>query len=128
MARIEWVKIRLNNWALHKERERGGGLGFATQSVLLNVRAAGGYRESVIPVDEVDAALTDQAVESLKVGRAQLYETLRCIYLHDLGIKGTALHLGKAESTVHMHLEQADLSLSAWFGERAERVKKSFPP
>lgn len=127
MARIEWVKQRLDNWALHKERERGGGLGFATQSVLLNVRAAGGYRESIIPVDEVDAALTDQAVESLKVGRGHLYQTLSCIYLMDMGIKGTARFTGKAESTVHAHLEQADAALSAWFGERAERGKRSFP-
>jgi hypothetical protein len=123
MARIEWVKQRLDNWALYKERERGGGLGFATQSMLLDVRAAGGYRESVIPVDEVDASVTDQAVESLRGGREHLHTALCCFYLRGLGIKGTARHTGRAESTVHAQLEAADVALCAWFGERAARKK-----
>ena len=124
MARIEWVRQRLHNWALYKERESRGGLGFATQSVLLSERGSG-YRESVIPVDEVDAALTDQAVESLRPVREHLYLTLYCIYIYDKGIKGTARHTCKAESTVKAHLEQSDSALAAWFGERAEK-KKSF--
>ena len=124
MARIEWVKQRLHNWALYKNRERGGGIGFATQSVILR-ESNGGYRESIIPIDEVDASLTDQAVESLRPARDHLYLTLACIYLRDLGIKGTARHTCKAESTVHAHLEQADVALSAWFGERAALKKKS---
>lgn len=126
MARIEWVKQRLYNWALYKERENRGGLGFATQSVLLSERGSG-YRESIVPVDEVDAALTDQAVQSLRPAREHLYLTLDCIYLRDMGIKGTARHICKAESTVHSHLDHADMALSVWFGERAEKKKKSFP-
>ena len=125
MARIEWVRQRLHNWALYKERESGGGLGFATQSVLLAERSSG-YRESIVPVDEVDAALTNQAVEALRPAREHLYLTLHCIYIRDMGIKGTARHTCKAESTVHSHLDQADVALSTWFGERAEAKKKSF--
>lgn len=122
MARIEWIKHRLHNWALWKERESRGGLGFATQSVLL-AEPNGGYRESIIPVDEVDAGLTNTAVEALRPAREHLYLTLCCIYLQDMGIRGTARHICKAESTVHAHLEQADVALSAWFGERAERKR-----
>ena len=124
MARIEWVKQRLHNWGLWKERESRGGLGFATRSVLL-AEPRDGYRESVIPIDDVDAGVTNDAVESLKPGRVHLYDTLRCIYLQDTGIKGAARRLGKAESTISAHLEQADHALSAWFGERAEKKKKS---
>ncbi|MDH6185494.1 hypothetical protein [Polaromonas sp. CG_23.6] len=127
MARIEWVKQRLHNWALYKERESGGGLGFATQSVLL-AEPSSGYRESIIPIDDVDADLTDRAVQALRPVREHLYLTLCCIYLRDMGIKGTARHTCKAESTVHAHLDQADIALSAWFGERAEAKKKSFTP
>lgn len=127
MARIEWVKQRLNNWALWKAREMGGGLGFATQSVLL-AEPRDGYRESIIPVDDVDAGLTDTAVESLRPAREHLYLTLHCIYVRDMGIKGTARHVCKAESTVYAHLDQADLALAAWFGERAEKRKRSLPP
>lgn len=125
MARIEWVKQRLDNWALWKERESSGGLGFATRSVLL-AEPRDGYRESVIPVDEVDAALTNDAVESLKPARVHLHATLHHIYIAGIGIKETARRQAKAESTIKAHLEQADHALSAWFGERAEKKRNSF--
>ena len=126
MARIEWIKQRLNNWALWKLRESSGGLGFATQAVFLEDRVDR-YREISLSatIDTTDASLTDQAVEALKLPRPHLYDTLRCIYLQDTGIKGAARRLGKAESTISAHLEQADHALSAWFGERAEKKKKS---
>ena len=65
MARIEWVKQRLENWALFKAREAGGGLGFASQSSFLGEADSSRYRESRIPIDDVDASVTDEAVESL---------------------------------------------------------------
>ncbi len=123
MARIEWVKQRLENWALFKAREAGGGLGFASQSSFLGDGASTRYRESVIPIDDVDASVTDQAVESLKPARSHLHDCLRCIYLEDRGIIGTARALGKADSTIKAQLEQADLALSVWFIQRAERHK-----
>lgn len=122
MARIEWVKLRLNNWALYKARDAGGGLGFATRSALLR-EPSGGYRESIIPIDDTDAALTNQAVEALNPGRVHLYDTLQCIYIQDTGVRGAALQRGKAESTIKAQLDQADHALSAWFGERAEKKK-----
>lgn len=122
MARIEWVKLRLNNWALYKAREAGGGLGFATRSALLR-EPSGGYRESIVPIDEVDAELTGQAVASLKPARTHLYDTLTCIYLKDTGIKGAALRLCCAESTIKDRLCHADAALAQWFRERDERKK-----
>src|SRR4051812_41869391 len=80
MARIEYIKLRLNNWALWKAREQGGGLGFASQSSFLNDYDSDRYRESRIPVDDVDASQTDAAVEALKPDRAHLWQTLQCIY------------------------------------------------
>lgn len=129
MARIEWVKYRLNNWALWKERESSGGLGYYTQSSFLNEAAMGDrYRESVIPVDDVDASVTNEAVESLKPERMNLYETLQCIYPKGLGIKETARRLGRVESTVKAQLEQADRVLSSWFSERAEKRRRVITP
>jgi hypothetical protein len=125
MARIEWIKHRLNNWALWKERESRGGLGFATRSVLL-AEPRDGYRESIMPIDDIDAGLTNTAVESLRPARVHLYDTLQCIYILDTGIKGAALRLGKAESTIKAQLDSADHALSAWFGDHAEKKKKSF--
>jgi hypothetical protein len=123
MARIEWVKQRLENWALYVEREGSGGLGFARQSVLLS-EPGGGYRESRIPVDEADGALTSQAVHALLPARVQLHQTLVHIYIMDTGVKGAAFRAGVSESAINARLEAADHALSAWFGARAEAQKK----
>lgn len=119
--RIEWVKVRLNNWALWKAREAGGGLGFASTSSFLREVDSSRYRESIIPIDECDASVTNDGVESLKPGRAHLYACLQAIYIKDAGIKGAAHRLGKAESTIKAQLEQADQALATWFIERQQR-------
>lgn len=117
MARIEWIKHRLDNWALWKERERGGSLGFATQSVLLS-EPVDRYRETPMPVDETDATLTNAAVESLRPSRRQLYDRLYLIYIDGVGVREAARRQCCAESTIKASLEQADHALSAWFGAR----------
>jgi hypothetical protein len=118
MARIEWVKQRLENWALWHERLAGGGLGYATTSSFLREVDSSRYRESWIPVDDVEAGVTDTAVASLKVGREHLYETLALIYLKGAGVREASRALGLNESTIHAHLGQADAHLAQWFTER----------
>ena len=86
MARIEWIKHRLNNWALWKVRESSGGLGFATSSIFLANRVDSS-RDAPLPVDEADASKTDQAVESLKPDKLQLYTTLQLVYVKGIGIR-----------------------------------------
>lgn len=124
MARIEWVRQRLENWALWKEKESRGGLGYATQSVLLS-EAVDRYRETQIPVDDVDAEVTNQAVESLRNGKAHLYMTLQFIYVKGIGIKMTARMMARAESTIKANLDSADHALSEWFNARAEAKKSN---
>lgn len=134
MARIEWVKQRLDNWARWKEREQNHGLGFYTQSAFLRVAVSGGgYRETSIPVDDVDARATDEAVQSLLAEYTHLHRTLVLIYLEDTGIRVAAQRLVCAESTVKARLEQADhriatfLRLKAQAAEAAQQAaKKSF--
>lgn len=121
MARIEWVARRLDNWTLWKERQGGGGLGFATCSIFANGPAARGQAEAVVPVDEIDASITDDAVESLRISAGHLYKTLQLYYLRNLGIKGTAAAMQRAESTIHANLGAADLKIATWFEERRQR-------
>lgn len=123
MARLEWVKQRLVNWALWKARNEGGGLGFATQSVLLSEASDTRYAGNIIPVLEMDGEQTNCAVESLKQDRPRLYQTLYAIYIDNLGIKRAAREMGLAESTVKGLLDAADHALSAWFGDKAARDK-----
>lgn len=133
MARIEWVKLRLNNWALWCAREAGGGLGFATQSAFLNDAAGHDERQAKIPVDEIDASVTNDAVEALKIDRPQIYAVLQCMYRRGLGVEGTCRKLECKRANVYALLDVGDRVLSAWFTERSEKqaklreaIKKSF--
>lgn len=125
MARIKWVKLRLNNWALWKASETSGSLGWHSMASFLREGTSDRYRESVIPVDDVDAALTNQAVESLKPARGHLYATLQAFYPQGLGILETARRQGKGESTIKAHLEEADHALRQWFTERDEARERA---
>ncbi|MDP3650891.1 MAG: hypothetical protein Q8R67_04325 [Rhodoferax sp.] len=122
MARIDYIKYRLDNWALWKVRESSGGLGFATQAVFLS-EPVDGHKELMGTIEETDAVLTNQAVESLWPARQHLYSTLQLIYIAGIGIKAAAQHMGRAESTIKANLEASDQALSVWFSERAEAKK-----
>ena len=121
MARIEWVKQRLDNWARWKEREQRHGLGFYTQSAFLRMAGdSGGYRDLSIPVDDVEARATDEAVQGLLGEYAHLHRTLVLIYLEDTGIRMAAQRLACAESTVKARLEQADLHIATFLRMKAQ--------
>jgi DNA-directed RNA polymerase specialized sigma24 family protein len=136
MARIEWVKQRLDNWARWKEREQSHGLGFYTQSAFLRMAVdVSGMRETTIPTDDVEARATDDAVQSLLAEHTHLHRTLVLIYLEDTGIRVAAQRLVCAESTVKARLEQADLRISTYLRlkaqateEREAAAKRSFTP
>lgn len=120
MARIERIKRRLDNWAIWKSRGDGGALGFHSRNILaVDVWARGSYNGAMIPVFEEEAEQTNQAVESLRDPKPQVYTTLQRIYLQDLGVNETARRYGVSKSTVCSHLEQADAAIDAWLQERA---------
>lgn len=118
MARIEWVERRLENWALWKERRSSGASGYASQSIFADGPSARGHGEAMVPVDDIEASITDDAVESLKLGWGHLHQTLHLVYVKGLGIRETAERMHRAMSTIHAQLGQADLQLAAWFNER----------
>jgi hypothetical protein len=131
MARIDWIKSRLDNWALWAAAQRAGSLGFASQSALLLSERVDETREVRLPVDEIDAAVTDQAVSSLKPTHPELHRTLVLIYVHGIGVKATASDQYTEPSTIYARLGRADVLLRMWFNERAERqaaAKRSFTP
>lgn len=125
MARVDWVKQRLENWALWKEREARGGMGFYTMSSFLRVAVDDSHHAALMStVDDVEAQETDKAVTSLLAGHPQIHRTIVLIYLEDTGIRKAAMLLGRAESTVKANLEKADHLLAAWFRERAAEKER----
>lgn len=132
MARIEWVKRRLDNWARWRCQMAGNGLGFSAQAAFLN-EASGTEREAKIPLDEIEASITHEGIESFRISRPQLYAVLHCMYPFGLGVSGTCARLGCERSNVYALLDVADRLLAAWFADRAARqealqaaIKKSF--
>jgi hypothetical protein len=119
--RIEWVKYRLENWALWKAREGSGGLGFSSTTSFLHEVDTSRYRESHIPVDEVDAAVTDQAVESLKPGREALYQTVHAMYIAGCGVRELSRQCSVTEAAIRARLDQADRLLANWFADRQQK-------
>ncbi len=120
MARLDWVDARLKNWERWCCSMRGNGLGFASQASFLNDHP-GADREIKIPIDEVEASITHDAVESLKVDRPRVYEVLYLVYPFGLGAGGTAKRLQCERSNVYALLEVGDRLLAGWFTARAER-------
>lgn len=122
MARIDWVHHRLSNWARWHHTMNSGGLGFATQAAFLADAADRDQPPGArIPVDEIEAEITHEAVEALKLGNGHLHQTLTLYYLRGMGITLTAKAMRRADSTVHANLARADVWLVQWFAERRQR-------
>lgn len=127
MARIEYIKRRLDNWALWRARMNDGGLGFKDRNPLAawaeDVFSRTTYHGASIPHFDQEAEETDMAVQALKLGKGHLYVTLDFYYLKDLGVNQTALRMRRAVSTVHAQLDQADRWIDAWLQALVEEKK-----
>jgi hypothetical protein len=129
MARIEWVAQRLENWALWRARMEGGGLGFATHSIFTEGPAArGSAYEAPVPIDEIEASITNDAVESLRIGHGHVHKTLHLFYLKGLGIAQTARAMQRAPSTIHAQLASADQLIAIWLNERSRMRQQATQP
>lgn len=125
MARIDWVRDKLDNWARWQSQRGAYGQGYPKQSAFVRLAPSGSAWGNVIPVDDVDASRTNEAVEALRNGSPRLYEAVHCMYVSGLGIKGTAQRMGIAVSSVHSNLGYADAEIARWFEARAAKVAEA---
>lgn len=127
MARLQFIVHRLENWALWKDRESRGGLGFSATAAFLKQHSGDGYREIQVPILDEDASVTDQAVASLKQTRPDLHRAVWLTYIgepHRLTVLGVANACGVTVDAVHKRLAAADRAIALWLQERAERQKQ----
>ena len=117
MARIDWVRSRLEAWARWARERESGSLGYPKKSSFLRVGSGAMGSQAL---SDGDASLTDTAVQSLRFTHPHLFKTLRHYYIDGFDIKRVAKLMVKAESTIKAHLEASDHVLGAWFTARQE--------
>lgn len=120
MARIDWVRDRLEEWARWSAQSDGGGLGYPSQCAFVRLGGSGGQRESVIPTNSINAAETDRAVSSLQLSQSHLYLVLKLHYAKGLPRDRVARQMCRAESTIKRNLEDADHALARWFDDKQQ--------
>jgi hypothetical protein len=137
MARIEWVRHKLENWARWCSQPASGGLGFPRQSTFARFIGADRRDEANVPLLSLEAEQTDRAVRSLQLSRSHLYLVLKYHYAEGLPIHRVAQRMGRAQSTIKANLEQSDRAIAGWYEEQerarlklkelACNEKRSFP-
>lgn len=120
MARLQWIKQRLDNWARWARERESGSLGYPKQSAFMRMTPSGGGFDAAVPTDSLDASLTDSAVQSLRFTHPHLFLTLRLHYVDGYEIKRVAQKMARAESTIKANLDAADHLLALWFRARDE--------
>lgn len=123
MARIDHIHRRLVVWGAWRARREDSGLGYPKVNILLSMGGGGasGYRETVLPLNEIEAAETDQAVESLRLVKSHLYVTLHHIYIGNKGVTGTARLMARSRAAINAQLDQADIDLARWLEDRQQQ-------
>lgn len=132
MARIEWVKHRLEEWGRWCQQSDSGGLGFPKQSAFVRLVASSGRNESTVPTISLQASEIDDAVKSMQLTQSHLYIAVKLTYADGLPRHMVARRMGRAESTVSANLDTADLVIKRWLDEKkrvpapASAPEKSF--
>ena len=123
MARIDGIRQRLDNWQRWMLQGSSSGLGYPRRSAFLRMVPASSSTDSVIPVDEVEAGVTNEAIESLRLRQSHLYEVLQLTYIRCMTASEAGRAMGKGASTVRLYLGQADAAIAYWLTERS-RVRR----
>lgn len=113
---------KLKNWGDWVRRDEAGGSGYGSSPLAsLMAKAVRTDYGAVIPLDEIDASKTDQAVKSLM---PELQKVARLWYVSDLSIRQMALQLGCSTTTVPVRVEQVRHGIQIWYRERDEARRR----
>lgn len=131
MARIEWVRARLDNWARWAVQRADGGSGYPRQSPFARAGAISASTEAIIPVDDIDASRTHDAVEGLRPLHSHLWLAVQCHYVGDpqaparrrrpMSTSEIADRMLLTRRAVQCRLEEADAKLAEALNRRDRR-------
>lgn len=125
MARIEYIRHRLEEWGRWCQQSESGALGFPSQSAFARMGPSAGRNESVVPTIALQASEIDDAVKSLQLAQSHLYLVVKLTYADGLPRHLVAKRMCRAESTINANLAAADHALSRWLEDKAEVHRKA---
>ena len=120
MARISWVKQKLDNWGRWCQQKDSGGLGYPSMCAFARLGGSGANSGANVPIISLDASETDRAVQSLRFSQPHLHMTVTLIYARGFPRYQVARKMAKAESTVDANLALADHAIARWFDDKAD--------
>lgn len=119
----KYIREKLENWARWSQQREMGSLGYPKQSAFARMGAASGRTEAVVPLDNLDASETQDAVESLRFTQSGLHMVLVLTYAKGLPRQRVARLMTCEESTIKANLLRAECALARWFEDR-DALKK----
>ncbi len=124
MARIEWVERKLDNWARWSAERASRGLGYPRCSAFARAAAAPRHAENrnSIPVDGIEAAQTERAVQALRFVKGSLHAVVIFHYLHDIsGVELGQRMGGIGARRAYQLVEEAHVELAKRFALQRQR-------
>lgn len=128
MARVEWIKRRLENWARWCASGESGSLGYPRQTTFARLSPSGGSNDGAVPVSDLDASEMNDAVTALRWSQPHLHMVLTLTYVKGLPRHQVATRMARAESTIKANIEAADRAIARWLDDKRiaqEKAKKS---
>lgn len=120
MARIQWVKDRLDNWARWVVQRTAGASGYPKAASFTREMGASSSTDSMmIPVNDIEARQTHDVIEGLRVLHSGLWLVVQCRYVGDpqarpskrrpLATSEIAARMSVCARAVQRQLEDADM-------------------
>ena len=117
-ARDEWIKARLDNWARWMLSSADMALGYPRQAAFTRRMPVASSTDSArIPIDDVEARSTHDAIEALRFEAPHLHLVLHCRYVGDprqpanrrrpLSVAETCGAMCIKPATVYAHMARA---------------------
>jgi hypothetical protein len=122
MARIDWVRHRLEEWGRWCQQSESGALGFPSQSAFARMGPSSGRNEAAVPTIALQASETNEAVKSLQLTQSHLYQAVTLTYEKGLPRHLVAKRMCRAESTISANLDAADRAIARWFDDKREQA------
>lgn len=126
MARFQWMRDRMENWAAWRVRQHAGAGRYASVNLAeaATPKATDPYADAPVRPHEEDAWEVDAALRVVLIV-SELRATIECYYLSRYTEDEKLRRLNIAKRTLHDRLDRVDHLLVRYFGEKAAQAREA---